>query len=104
MLKDIKSLFDCFLHCLEQMGNSPWCGSVIICSLLAVLWEKKTWVSMAITVVQQSKRRSKPAQIRLKMNLLHFQVFDHASFHFSGGELFSFYGIRSPPMIPSFGS
>ncbi|PON54403.1 Guanylate-binding protein [Parasponia andersonii] len=37
-----------------QMGHSTWCSSFIICTLLAVLWEKKTWVSMAITLVQQS--------------------------------------------------
>lgn len=35
-----------------QMGHSSWRRGIVICALLAVLWQKKTWVSMAITPVQ----------------------------------------------------
>ena len=36
----------------KQMGNSTCCDSYTICAILAVLWKKETWVSMAITPVQ----------------------------------------------------
>lgn len=81
LAKDVFSLFsETFLNemhlmfiyivifcCLRQMGNSHGCNIGDIDTILAMLWAKKTWVTLAITAIQQSKKWLKSAKIRLSI-------------------------------------
>ncbi|RWR87940.1 guanylate-binding protein 1-like protein [Cinnamomum micranthum f. kanehirae] len=51
---------------MTKMGHSHCCSVVDIDSLLAVLWEEETWVSVIVTSLQQPQRRLKPTKVRLK--------------------------------------
>lgn len=53
------------IDCLRQMGYSDWLYGGHFCTILAVLWQKETWFTMAFASIQ-SKKWSKSAKNRLK--------------------------------------
>lgn len=61
--------------CLRQMGNSHECNIGDSDTILALLWSKKTWFTLATTAIQQSKKWLKSAKIRLSIETACMRAF-----------------------------